>query len=1444
MGVVKEKFSSFRLAEALLLSYAASLLHEGRPNDPATLRRLPETGPLLSGQLERFLRAFAGIAPVLSKRRDATLSLIMNGALNTAGGSPAARARRDQAPLSFGQQRLWLLDQLDGRRYSQNVSGVIRLTGSLDSSALRSALNEIVARHEILRARFVAVNGFPAQIVRPEATVDLEIADLTRSPGCHRERDLERMLADASLSPFDSRSGSLLRALLVKLDAEEHALVVAMHPLTSDSESMKILFREAVALYGAFSNGKQPRLTAPPLQYSDFARWETGYWRGEVLERHVAYWKGKLSGLSPIEILADHPRPVVQNFRPARESIALAESLNLALEALARREHAPFEVLLLAAFKTLLYRYTGQNDLVVGTPSSGRIRPEFRQSIGPFANHVVLRTDLSGEPTFREVLGRVRKTIAEGAAYEQLRFEKLLEALQPERDPSRHPVFQTFFQLRDPPMPAKTIGGFQMSVAEWDHPTPNVELALSVDRKPGRLTSSVRYDAHLFDAATIRRMLVHFETLLEGIVANPESSLSELPMLAPEERLRLVVERNATRKEYPRGQRIHDLFEAQAGRTPDRVAVSFEDVQLTYRELNHRANQLARYLRRQGVGPGVFTAIYMDRCAEMVVGLLGVLKAGGAYVPLDAGYPAERVRFMLEDAQIPVALTHERLSTRLSRGEMRTVRLDADWEAIAHESSENLSDGATADDLAYLIYTSGSTGKPKGVRLPHRSAVNFLHSMREEPGLDAEDVVLAVTTISFDPSVLELFLPLMVGARAVIVSRGVAGDGRRLSECIARSQITLMQATPATWRLLLDSGWKGNNRLKILCGGEALSSDLAARLLARSASLWNVYGPTETTVWSSCHRVAPSEWPIPIGRPIANMEMYILDSHLNPVPAGVPGELCIGGAGVAEGYHNRSELTAEKFIPSPFHPGTRLYRTGDLSRYLASGEIELLGRIDNQVKIRGFRVELGEIETALSGHPKVRQAVVAARGDVPGDRRLAAYIVNEGRPVTVTDLRSFLKKKLPDYMVPSAFVFLDSLPLTPTGKIDRRALPAPSSNHGNRAVDSVDYVPPFYTPEHQLVEIWEEILGVRPIGIRDDFFELGGDSLLAVRMMREVERICGRELPVATLFASATIEDLARRLLEERSSDPSLLVEVQGGSKRPLFFLHGDMNGGGFYCLNLARSLGDRPFYALNTYARKGPPMPKSIETMAAAYIDMIRAVQPDGPYLLGGFCNGGAIAYEMARQLERQGAKVDLVMLVAYPAWSTRFRWIRRFIGALRLPLRLDFDEQADLYEVWRGRALRSAQLLREWRRRLTAATRPPLQSRARDGGVGEAREPYDPEIARAYDRLDDRHVPGRYHGRVVLFWPDEDREEIADDPTAGWGKVAPQIQVEIVSGGHLSCVIAHAKALADRMSAHMDAVEASYKAPALPALSSLAPRLSLLLFDYQELELLLCGL
>jgi amino acid adenylation domain-containing protein len=1369
-------------------------------------------------------------------RRQDTYDLTMGGALNLAGGSPVAGARKDQAPLSFCQQRLWLLDQLDLRRYSQNVSGVLRLKGSLDGAALRSTLNEIVARHEILRTRFVAMTGHPVQIVRPEATVDLKTEDLSRTPGSH-ERELERMLADASGSPFDSRSSSLLRVLLVKLDEEEHALVVAMHPLAADGESMKVFVREAAALYGAFSSRKPSRLTAPP-QYSDFAVWERGHWRGEFLERHVAYWKRKLAGLSPFEILADHPRPVVQNFRPARESIELPSSLSLSLEALSRRERAPFDVLLLAAFKTLLYRYTSQHDLVVGTPRSGRHRPEFRQSIGPFANYVVLRTDLSGEPTFRDALDRVRKTIAEVAAYEELRFEKLLEALQTERDPSRHPLFQILFAFQDHPTPAETMGVLQMWLAEWDHPAPNVELAFSVDRKPSRLTASVRYDAHLFDATTIGRMLVHFETLLEGIVANPGSPLSELPMLAPKERRRLVVERNATRKEYPRRQRIHDLFEAQVERTPDRVAVVFEDVELTYRELNHRANQLARYLRRQGVGPGVFTAIYMGRCLEMVVGLLGVLKAGGAYVPLDPAYPAERVSFMLEDAQIPFAVTHEPLSTRLSRGGMRCVRLDADFEAIARESGENLSDGATADDLAYLIYTSGSTGKPKGVRIPHRSAVNFLYSMREEPGLAAEDVVLAVTTISFDPSVLELFLPLMVGARAVMVSRDVAVDGRRLSERIARSQVTFIQATPATWRLLLDSGWKGSSRLKILCGGEALSRDLAAQLLARSDSLWNVYGPTETTVWSTCHRIAPSEWPIPIGRPIANMEMYILDSHRKPVPDGVPGELYIGGAGVAEGYHNRSELTAEKFIQSPFHPGTRLYRTGDLTRYLASGEIEFLGRIDNQVKIRGFRVELGESEAALSGHPKVRQAVVAAREDLPGERRLAAYIVREGQPVTVAELRSFLKEKLPDYMVPSSFTFLDSLPLTPTGKVDRRALPAPSSYQGDRAAD---YVPPFYSPEHQLVDIWEEILGVRPIGIRDDFFELGGDSLLAVRMMHEVGRICGRELPVATLFAGATIEDLARKLLEEQSSDPSLVVEVQGGSKRPLFFLHGDINGGGFYCRSLARSLGDRPFYALNTYARRGHAMPRAIETMAAAYIESIRAIQPDGPYLLGGFCNGGAIAYEMARQLERQGSKVDLVMVVAYAAWNTRFRWIRRFVGALGRPLRLDFDEQADLYEVWRGRAHRSAQLLREWRRRWTGSSAGTSSASAAPGGAEEAREPYDPEIARAYDRLDDRHVPGTYHGRVVLFWPDENREEIADDPAAGWDKVAPQIQVEVVSGGHLSCVIAHAEALADRMSAHLDAVEASHEAPAPAAVSSLASRLSLLLFDYPELELLL---
>jgi surfactin family lipopeptide synthetase A len=726
-------------------------------------------------------------------------------------------------------------------------------------------------------------------------------------------------------------------------------------------------------------------------------------------------------------------------------------------------------------------------------------------------------------------------------------------------------------------------------------------------------------------------------------------------LLTETEQHQIVVEWNDTWTDYPREKCVHELIEEQVARTPDAVAVVFENAQLTYGELNRRANQLAHSLVKLGVGPNVLVGVCVERSLEMVVGLLGTLKAGGAYVPVDPGFPADRVAFMLEDAEAPVLLTQDSLVATLPENKAALVRLDADWSKIAAESTENLGRRSSSEDLAYTMYTSGSTGKPKGVQIPHGAVVNFLISMADKPGMTKRDRLLAVTTLSFDIAGLEIYLPLIVGASVEIVSRTVYTDGSQLLPKLLSSGATVMQATPATWRMLLDAGWQASPELKILVGGEAVPHKLANQLLERASSVWNMYGPTETTIWSTVRKFEPGETVVSIGRPIANTEIFIVDKSMQPVPVGVEGELLIGGDGLAKGYLKRPELTAEKFIAHPFSdkPGARLYRTGDLVRYLPNGEIEFLGRIDHQIKIRGFRIELGEIEAVLRTHPGVNETVVVAREDSPGDQRLVAYFVPARLPAPgVAELRGLLKERLPEYMVPSAFVALADFPLTPNGKINRRALPAPEPS---QFVAGAALVEPRDVVESQLVRIWEDILDVRPIGITHDFFDLGGHSLLAVRLMQRIEQTFGRKLPVVTLLQARTIEQLAVIVRQEGWSSPwTSLVPIQAsGTKAPFFCVHG---AGGvvirFY--ELAQYLGpDQPVYGLQARGLDGKhPCDARVEDMAGHYLQEIRSIQPHGPYLLGGYSLGGMIAFEMAQRLLAEGE--EQVRVVMFDTFCT----------------------------------------------------------------------------------------------------------------------------------------------------------------------------------------------
>jgi amino acid adenylation domain-containing protein/non-ribosomal peptide synthase protein (TIGR01720 family) len=1060
------------------------------------------------------------------------------------------RATAEPAPLSFAQQRLWFLDQFEQDSALYNLPEIYRVSGALNLQALRHGLDAVVARHETLRTSFANVGGAPTLTINEPRPVFLKIIDVRDNDPAEREAVALQQAIEESQRPFDLTLGPTVRAMLVQLDEQEYILLLNMHHIASDGWSHNIFVRELAAFYTAHVSGQSAQLPELEIQYTDFAAWQRQYLQGEVLTKMLAYWKQQLSDVPALELPTDRPRPAMQTHNGAIEWVKLPKDLTEGLKLLAQQEGATLFMVLLAGWQTLLARYTGQRDVTVGTLIANRNQAAIEGLIGFFVNTLALRTRLHGNPTFREVVQQVRSMALEGYAHQDLPFEQLLDELNVTRDTSRSPLFQTMLVLQTATTNFLELPGVSLQLMEVDSGMARFDLTLVLRETEAGLTGAAEFNIDLFDPATIARLIGHYQILLTACVNNPDQPIADLPLLTARERYQLCEVWNATASEYPHAT-LHQLVAEQAARTPDAVAVVFEDQQATYRELDSRANRLANTLRSLGVGKHAqaetLVALCVDRSVDLLVGLLGILKAGGAYMPLDADYPLARLHFMLEDSQAPLLVTQSHLESRLHLDQLQhplqVLRLDTDAAMIAAAGDEPPSSAVTADSLAYMIYTSGSTGKPKGVQIEHRAVVNFLNSMRREPGLTGDDTLLAITSLSFDIAELELLLPLLVGGRVAIVSRAVAADGEQLRDAIVSTGATAMQATPSTWRLLLGAGAPAGPPLKALCGGEALPQDLAEALLARSTTLWNMYGPTETTIWSAVQQIHYG-MPVVIGHPIANTQIYILDANLQPLPIGVPGELHIGGAGLSRGYRNRPELTAERFVPHPWseRPGERLYKTGDLARFLMDGTIEFLGRIDYQVKVRGFRIELGEIETALLQHSRIREAVAVARED-GGHTRLIAYIVENKEQRTTeqgsdgsadgassalgaAELRVFLKDKMPEYMIPSTFMVLDKLPLTPNGKIDRKALPTPD---GHRPDLKATYVAPRTPEEATLAAIWSELLSVAQVGINDNFFELGGDSLQVIRVVAKASQ-AGLKITSKQLFQHQTVAELAAQI--------------------------------------------------------------------------------------------------------------------------------------------------------------------------------------------------------------------------------------------------------------------------------------------------------------------------
>ncbi|NEQ74589.1 MAG: amino acid adenylation domain-containing protein [Okeania sp. SIO2C9] len=1329
----------------------------------------------------------------------------------------------------------------------------IHLGGDINIPALEESLTELIRRHEILRTtyRFLTANfaplppqlgggielnspnyggfrglsenscnGQPCQEIQPPSAFTLPIVDLREWSETKRETEAVRIATEQLRQGFDFTRSPLLRATLIQLTSDNYRLYFAIHHSFIDGESFIKIVQELEIIYTAFSQGLPSPLPELTIQYADFAVWQRQRLQGEILSNQLTYWQKQLENLPQLKLPTDRPRTPQTTFSGSFLRHRLPFDLIEKLQTLSRKENVTLFVTLATAIKVLLYRYSNQEDIVLGTVIDQRDQPELDGIIGNFLNTLVLRSDLSGNPSFCELLKRVQNVCFSAYSHQDVPFQKVVEALHPDYQVNKNPLFQVAFTI-DPPLVTEDKLGWKAFYFEVDPKTSKFDITFYLLQEESEgMVLLTEYNTDLFDAATIKRMSGHLNTLLEGIVINPNQSISELPLLTESERHQLLVEWNNTTVDYPQDKCIHQLFEEQVERTPDAVAVVFEDRQLTYHELNCQANQLAHYLQTLGVAPEVLVGICVERSVEMVVGLLGILKAGGAYVPLDPNYPTERIAYMLEDSSVPVLLTQSKWVEKLPSSVGKLILLDSDWDVIASLGQDNPVNQTKPDHLVYVIYTSGSTGKPKGVAVTHLG-INRLVNNTNYINLASSDRVAQTSNASFDAATFEIWGALLHGAQLIGVPQQIALEAEKFVALLRKYQVSVLFLTTALFNQLAALVPEAFKSLRyLLFGAETVDPTSVKKVLEHGApeKLLHVYGPAENTTFSSWYlveNVRQGATTIPIGRPISNTQVYILDKQLQPVPIGIQGELHIGGDGLARGYLNRRELTEEKFIPNPFDKSklnnqkSKLYKTGDLARYLPDGNIEYLGRIDHQVKIRGFRIELGEIEAVLAQHSQVREAVVIAREDIPGDKRLVAYLTTNEEKTTIDDLRSFLKTKLPEYMIPAAFVLLESIPLTPNGKVNRRGLPIPDASS---LVRESSFIAPRDSLELQLTQIWSEILGVFPIGVRDNFFDLGGYSLLAVRLMADIEKQFGKNLSLAALFQGATVEQLAILLRQKTDTQSwSPLVAIQPQGKHPPFFCMPGSGGNVVYFHQLARHLGnDQPFYALQPPSLDGISEPFGrVEEVAAYYLQAIQTLQPSGPYFLGGHSFGVLVAFEMAQQLQKQGETVALLALLDLPT---------RLPGSP--PKQLDWDDTRWLTNIAHIIEVLSAKNLGIFYEALK-----PLTPEAQLNYLKQQMEsvnllPYNSGIERVRGivqtiKADElafmSYLPqGGYQGRITLFRTSEVYQdelgmlgEIPTDPTWGWNQYSCKpVEVKVVPGNHTTMLgEPHVMVLAEKL-------------------------------------------
>ena len=1205
--------------------------------------------------------------------------------------------RDRELPLSFAQQRLWFLDQLEPGSTRYNIRGAVRVKGVLNISAFEKSVDAIIRRHESFRTTFHSERGRAVQTILPAANLRLPLIDLQPLPSSEQESEVVRISAEEANSSFDLSRGPLFRVMLLRLGERDHIVLLTMHHIISDGWSMGIVIQDLENFYHSFSNGIAQPDQGLEIQYADFAYWQKQWLQGELLDREISYWRSRLGGALPsLELPTDRVKPPYPTYRGAICKWSLDKVLSEDIARLSRRQAVTVFMTLLAAFKTLLMRYSGQNEIVVGSPIAGRNRSEIEGLVGFFVNMLALRSTLSPDLRFTDFLRQVRDITLGAYAHQDVPFEKLVEELQPERNINRSPIFQAVFILQNVPHRSSTLKLSELSIEPFELPvdTANFELILELEETEQGLAGGLIYNADLFDAQSIERMSANFRTLLKAIVEEPDSRLFELPIISASERRLLLSTWNSTENEYTQGLTVHELIELQARRRQTANAAIFANEQLTYEELNQRANQLARHLRALGVRPGVFVGISFPRSLEMLVGLLGVLKSGGAYVPLDPEAPPQRLESMIEQAQVEVLLTSESLRHLFVEPLVKVICLDSEWSSIADKESDNLQGAVTLDDVAYLIYTSGSTGVANGVAVSHK---NMLHSIRAHLIYYREPVgrLMLIPPVAFDSSVTSIYWTLCSGGCVVIPEDGAQRDVSKLASLIRDYSISHWISVPSLYSALIeytDPASLAPLRVVIMAGEECRRELVEQhRRQVPQAVLFNEYGPTECSVWSTVYDC--TEWTpgnrVPIGMPIPNWQIYLLDQRLQPVPIGVSGELHIGGEGVSCGYKGQPDLTAQRFIPDQFSgkPGARLYKTGDIARYRSDGNVEFLGRNDFQVKIRGFRIELEEIEAQLDKHPAVKQSLVIVSNGGGADQLVAYIVAVAGLQLSNDEIKKFLRGRLPDYMVPHRFIFIDKFPLTPNGKVDRSAIRLHEPTE--KGLDERAELPGNEVA-NGLMAIWAEVLKTHPQSTQDDFFSLGGHSLLIPQMMSKIQESFGVELPAYILFDCPTIEELAREIisstpalktLRNARTNKSVLVGMnEEGGRAPFFCVH---PAGGFVYefASLAQLLGpDQPFYAIQSRGLDDGEGPlDDIKDIAAHYVKAVRSIRPEGPYLLGGWSMGGLVALEMANNLLTVGQEVSLVALLdTYVASSDTEDKLSDLAGEFTLELARVFGKLA----------------------------------------------------------------------------------------------------------------------------------------------------------------------